>query len=191
MAQQRSRSSADGRRWVADQHVDDAAAGWPSGGPRSEIYEMQVQAIARAAKAVAERSGRPPRVEIMHPLGAYAEELHRLRKLTERVIGLTWPRPRVTARDDDRASAWRVAGGGSLSTRTSLLRHERSDADGARPLARRRGRQVPHRLHRAGVAEHNPSETLDRVGVGELIEFGVKRSRVSGVECPASASVCE
>jgi hypothetical protein len=42
-----------------------------------------------------------------------------------------------------------------------------------------------------GVVEHSPFETLDRVGVGELTGFGVKRSRVSGVECPASASVCE
>ena len=37
---------------------------WP------EIYEMQVRAIARAARAVAERTGNAPRVEIMHPLVA-------------------------------------------------------------------------------------------------------------------------
>src|SRR5207302_7233848 len=53
---------------------------WP------EIYEMQVRAIARAAIAVADRTGKPPRVEIMHPLVAYAEELHRLHDLTERVM---------------------------------------------------------------------------------------------------------
>src|SRR5213076_3435201 len=52
---------------------------WP------EIYEMQVRAIARAAKAVQERGGDPPLVEIMHPLVGFREELRRLRELTERV----------------------------------------------------------------------------------------------------------
>ena len=42
-----------------------------------------------------------------------------------------------------------------------------------------------------GVVGHNPSRRSIRLGVGELIEFGVKHSRVSGVKCPASASVCE
>ena len=34
---------------------------WP------EIYEMQVRAIVRAAKAVETRTGAAPQVEIMHP----------------------------------------------------------------------------------------------------------------------------
>ena len=136
MAQQRSRSSANARQWVADQHVDDAAVGWGLQWP--EIYEMQVRAIARAAKAVAERSGRPPRVEIVHPLVA--------QRPTQTALGLS-----------------------------------RDDAEG----------KFLTGYIEQGVVEHNPSETLDRVGVGELIEFGVKHSRVSGVECPASASVCE
>jgi pyruvate, orthophosphate dikinase len=46
-----------------------------------EIYEMQVRAIVRAALAV-----EGARVEIMHPLIAFAEELRRLRELTEAVI---------------------------------------------------------------------------------------------------------
>src|SRR5207302_8928181 len=53
---------------------------WP------EIYEMQVRAIARAAKAVQERGGDPPLVEVMHPLVGFREELRRLRELTERVM---------------------------------------------------------------------------------------------------------
>ena len=51
---------------------------WP------EIYEMQVRAIARAAKAVQERTGEAPLVEIMHPLVGFAEELRLLRELTVR-----------------------------------------------------------------------------------------------------------
>src|SRR6185437_1905751 len=53
---------------------------WP------EIYEMQVRAIARAAKAVRERTGDVPLVEIMHPLVGFKEELRRLRELTEDVM---------------------------------------------------------------------------------------------------------
>src|SRR5207248_6658537 len=53
---------------------------WP------EIYEMQVRAIARAAKAVQERGGDAPLVEIMHPLVGFREELRRLRELTEQVM---------------------------------------------------------------------------------------------------------
>ena len=50
-----------------------------------EIYEMQVRAIARAAKAVHERTGDAPLVEVMHPLVGFAEELRRLRDLTEAI----------------------------------------------------------------------------------------------------------
>src|SRR4029450_9044089 len=50
-----------------------------------EIYEMQVRAIVRAARAVAERTGDAPLAEIMHPLVGFGEELRRLRELTERV----------------------------------------------------------------------------------------------------------
>src|SRR5256886_1755163 len=52
---------------------------WP------EIYEMQVRAIVRAARAVDERTGGPPLVEIMHPLVGVEEEVRRLRDLTVRV----------------------------------------------------------------------------------------------------------
>ncbi len=46
-----------------------------------EIYEMQVRAIVRAARAVTERTGKAPLVEIMHPLVGFREELARLREL--------------------------------------------------------------------------------------------------------------
>lgn len=46
-----------------------------------EIYEMQVRAIMRAAKAVE----KPPHPEIMIPLVAYEHELEVLRELVVRV----------------------------------------------------------------------------------------------------------
>src|SRR5207248_8866791 len=58
---------------------------WP------EIYEMQVRAIGRAARAVQERSGDAPLVEIMHPLVGFREELRRLRELTEQVMAKEAP----------------------------------------------------------------------------------------------------
>src|SRR5947208_11567586 len=53
---------------------------WP------EIYEMQVRAIVRAARAVEQRTGAAPLVEVMHPLVGFAEELRRLRELTARTV---------------------------------------------------------------------------------------------------------
>src|SRR5207247_8822121 len=53
---------------------------WP------EIYETQVRAIARAAKAVRERTGEVPLVEIMHPLVGFEGGVRRLRDLTEQVM---------------------------------------------------------------------------------------------------------
>ena len=40
-----------------------------------EIYEMQTRAIVRAARAVSERTGEAPHLEIMIPLVAYEKEL--------------------------------------------------------------------------------------------------------------------
>ena len=50
-----------------------------------EIYEMQARAIFRAVRAVQERTGHAPRVEIMIPLVAYARELELARDLVMRV----------------------------------------------------------------------------------------------------------
>ena len=60
-----------------------AAAG--SGSCMPEIYEMQVEAIMRAATAVQERSGDAPHVEIMIPLVDYEQELEILRELVVRI----------------------------------------------------------------------------------------------------------
>src|SRR5205085_6888090 len=46
-----------------------------------EIYEMQVEAIARAALAVRERTGTAPELEVMIPLVDYERELELARGL--------------------------------------------------------------------------------------------------------------
>ena len=112
-----------------------------------EVYEMQVRAIARAALAVRERTGRGPRLEIMIPLVAYERELELVRARVVSVAeeeGLTLRR-RLRRRDDDRAPA-RVLHRRSdrPSCRLLLVRHERSHAVRDRLLARRhRGSDHP------------------------------------------------
>ena len=123
---------------------------WP------EIYEMQVRAIVRAARAVAERTGDAPLVEIMHPLVGFAEELRRLRELTERVAaeepeveylcGTMIELPRACVRADEIAELRRLL----------LVRHERPHADGSRVLAGRRRGEVPDVLPRARRARAQP-----------------------------------
>ena len=71
---------------------------WP------EIYEMQVRAIVRAAVAICARTGRVPRVEIMHPLVAFAEELRRLEGADRPRSGRGGDRFPVPRRHDDRAA---------------------------------------------------------------------------------------
>ncbi len=92
-----------------------------------EIYEMQIRAIARAALAVEARAGEAPLVEIMHPLVGFAEELRRLRELTERVwaeeapalehtVGTMIELPRACIRADEIARSRRSS---SRSARTT------------------------------------------------------------------------
>jgi pyruvate,orthophosphate dikinase len=147
---------------------------WP------EIYEMQVRAIARAAAAVADRTGEPPHVEIMHPLVAYAEELHRLRLLTERVMREEAPElpyscgtmielPRAALRAGEIAACADFFSFGTNDLTQTALGLSRDDAE---------GKFLAGYLEQ-GVISDNPFETLDQDGVGELIELGVRRGRAT------------
>ena len=145
---------------------------WP------EIYEMQVRAIGRAAKAVAARQGEPPFVEIMHPLVAFAEELHRLRELTERVMadeapgipylcGTMIELPRAALRAAEIAVHADFFSFGTNDLTQTALGLSRDDAE---------GKFLTGYLER-GVVADNPFETLDQTGVGELVSLGVARGR--------------
>ena len=74
-----------------------------------EIYEMQVQAIVRAARAVRRaHAAAAPKLEIMIPLVAYEQELEMMRKMVERRLRRGVPRRhrhRASRRHDDRAAA--------------------------------------------------------------------------------------
>jgi pyruvate, orthophosphate dikinase len=170
---------------------------WP------EIYEMQLRAIARAAAAVAARTGEPPKVEVMHPLVAYAEELHRLRGLTERIFAAEAPGiayhcgtmielPRAALRAGDIARYADFFSFGTNDLTQTTLGLSRDDAEG----------KFLATYLEEGIVEHNPFETLDQEGVGELVEIGVARGRAARPDLqvgicgehggdPASIAFCE
>jgi pyruvate,orthophosphate dikinase len=145
---------------------------WP------EVYEMQVRAIARAAKAVQERTGEVPLVEIMHPLVGFAEELRRLRELTEEVMAEEAPEveylcgtmielPRAALRADEIAEVADFFSFGTNDLTQTTLGMSRDDAE---------GKFLTFYLE-DGVLERNPFETLDQDGVGDLMRIGVERGR--------------
>jgi pyruvate,orthophosphate dikinase len=147
---------------------------WP------EIYEMQVRAIACAAKAVQERTGTEPLVEIMHPLVGFAEELHRLRALTEQVMAEEAPEieytcgtmielPRAALCAGEIAEYADFFSFGTNDLTQTALGMSRDDAE---------GKFLTFYLE-DGVVEHNPFETLDQDGVGELMRIAVERGRAA------------
>jgi pyruvate,orthophosphate dikinase len=145
---------------------------WP------EIYEMQVRAVARAAKAVRERVEDPPLVEIMHPLVGFREELRRLRELTERVMQEEAPEleylcgtmielPRAALRADEIAEVADFFSFGTNDLTQTALGMSRDDAE---------GKFLTFYLE-DGVLERNPFEVLDQDGVGDLMRIAVERGR--------------
>ena len=155
---------------------------WP------EIYEMQVRAIVRAAKAVEERTGEAPLVEIMHPLVGFGEELRRLRALTEDVAqeepsvayrcGTMIELPRACLRADEIAELADFCSFGTNDLTQTTLGFSRDDAE---------GKFLTHYLE-AGVLERNPFEVLDTEGVGDLMRIAVERGR--GVKPDLKLGIC-
>jgi pyruvate,orthophosphate dikinase len=142
-----------------------------------EIYEMQVRAIVRAAKAVEERTGDAPLVEIMHPLVGFEEELRRLRELTVAVAeeeqagdylcGTMIELPRACVRADEIAEQADFFSFGTNDLTQTALGFSRDDAE---------GKFLTYYLE-DGVLEKNPFETLDVSGVGDLMRIAVERGR--------------
>jgi pyruvate,orthophosphate dikinase len=134
-----------------------------------EIYEMQVRAIVRAARAVGARD-----VEIMHPLVGFAEELRRLRELTERVVdeeggqdlgiavGTMIEVPRAALTADEIAAHADFFSFGTNDLTQMTLAFSRDDAEA--------GFLTTYLETR--VLERSPFATLDP-GVGRLIETAV------------------
>jgi pyruvate, orthophosphate dikinase len=142
-----------------------------------EIYEMQIRAIVRAARAVQERTNEAPLVEIMHPLVGFAEELRRLRDLTVEtassegnvryLCGTMIELPRACIRADEIAQHADFFSFGTNDLTQTALGFSRDDAE---------GKFLTHYLEN-GVLDRNPFETLDQSGVGDLMQIAVERGR--------------
>jgi pyruvate,orthophosphate dikinase len=154
-----------------------------------EIYEMQIRAIARAARAVHERTGAAPLVEVMHPLVGFREELARLRELTESVwaeeapelehlVGTMIEVPRAALRADEIAEVADFFSFGTNDLTQTTLAFSRDDAE---------GKFLTHYLH-DGILEANPFETIDVDGVGDLMRIAVERGR--GVKPGIKLGIC-
>ena len=113
----------------------------------------------------------------MHPLVGFAEELRRLRELTERVAaeeadveyrcGTMIELPRACVRADEIAEMADFCSFGTNDLTQTTLGFSRDDAE---------GKFLTYYLEH-GVLERNPFEVLDQDGVGDLMRIAVERGR--------------
>jgi len=136
-----------------------------------EIFEMQVRAMARAARAITERTGEAPQLEIMVPLVAYEQELEQARTMIERVIeeeggikasvGTMIELPRACFIADRIAKHADFFSFGTNDLTQSALGFSRDDVE---------GRILGNYLDRK-IIDRSPFETIDRPGVGWLVRL--------------------
>jgi pyruvate,orthophosphate dikinase len=144
-----------------------------------EIYEMQVAAIIRAARAVKDRSGEAPHLEIMIPLVAYENELRLMRELVERVadeegregleltVGTMIELPRACFVANRIAEVADFFSFGTNDLTQTALGLSRDDAEGrflAKYLQQR-------------IVDRSPFETIDGPGVGWLVRLAAWTGR--------------
>ena len=145
-----------------------------------EVYEMQVRAIARAARAVHERSGRTPKLEIMIPLVAYERELELVRDRVVSVAeeeGLSFGRdfgvgtmielPRACFIADRIARYADFFSFGTNDLTQCGIGFSRDDIE---------GRIIPRYVEEK-IVDGSPFATIDQAGVGELVKIAVERGR--------------
>jgi pyruvate,orthophosphate dikinase len=144
-----------------------------------EIYEMQAEAIIRAAQAVNGRTGSPPVLEIMIPLVAYERELEIVRKLVtdtadkagreglEVAIGTMIELPRACFVADRIATVADFFSFGTNDLTQTAIGLSRDDVEG-----RFLSRYIDQK-----IVDRSPFETIDQPGVGELLQVAVERGR--------------
>jgi pyruvate,orthophosphate dikinase len=153
-----------------------------------EIYEMQVSAIIRAARAVKERSGHAPHLEVMIPLVAYETELRIMRELVERVaeeegidglklmVGTMIELPRACFAADKIAREADFFSFGTNDLTQTALGFSRDDVEGSFL-----GRYIEQK-----VLDRSPFETIDGPGVGWLVRLAAWTGREAKPELKLS-----
>ena len=145
-----------------------------------EIYEMQVRAIMRAARAVRERTGKAPHCEVMIPLVGFEGELRVMRELVfttahsegmdhggDYTIGTMIELPRACAIADVLAREVEFFSFGTNDLTQTTLGFSRDDIEGA---------IVPGYIAER-IVTVSPFETIDRDGVGMLVKMAVAKGR--------------
>jgi pyruvate,orthophosphate dikinase len=145
-----------------------------------EIYEMQVAAIMRAARAVRERSGWAPKTEVMIPLVNYERELTLMRELVVRIaeregmregadysVGTMIELPRACAIADHLAEHADFFSFGTNDLTQTALGFSRDDIE----------RKILARYINEHIVPCSPFETIDREGVGVLVRMAVAGGR--------------
>jgi pyruvate,orthophosphate dikinase len=139
-----------------------------------EIYEMQVHAILRAAKAVGQ-GGRGPVPEIMIPLVDYEQEIEIMRRLVVKVgdaeglkigddytVGTMIELPRACFVADRIARFADFFSFGTNDLTQTALGFSRDDVE---------SKFVPIYMQR-NIIDRSPFETIDKPGVGWLVRLG-------------------
>jgi pyruvate, orthophosphate dikinase len=139
-----------------------------------EIYDVQVEAIVSAARAVRERLGKTPQVEIMLPLVAYEQEVAILRARVEHVIadmdaedlrpliGTMIELPRACFIADRIAREADFFSFGTNDLTQTALGLSRDDVESG---------FLTHYLEQR-ILDRSPFETIDKPGVGWLVRLG-------------------
>ena len=140
-----------------------------------EIYEMQVEAIMRAAVAVRERTGDKPHLEVMIPLVDYERELELLRDYIERTgereglehpgdytIGTMIELPRACFLADQIAEHADFFSFGTNDLTQTGLGFSRDDIEG----------KILGRYIDLKVFDRSPFETIDQPGIGQMLRMG-------------------
>ncbi len=149
-----------------------------------EIYEMQVRAIMRAQRAVTERLGHPPRLEVMVPLIDYERELEVIEELIFRVAreegvsrehylcGTMIELPRACFLADTIAAHADFFSFGTNDLTQTALGFSRDDIEG----------KILARYIEMKVFDRSPFETIDTPGVGQLVRMGAWLGRKTKVD---------
>jgi pyruvate,orthophosphate dikinase len=150
---------------------------------RPEIYRMQAQTIAEAARN-ARAQGHTPIVEIMIPLVGYVSEFRTARKGVEAAvrevlgedhsvhIGTMMELPRACLMAGQIARYADFFSFGTNDLTQTACGFSRDDAE---------GKFLADYLER-GILEDNPFETIDREGVGRLVEMAGEEGRETNSE---------
>jgi pyruvate,orthophosphate dikinase len=145
------------------------------------LYAMQVRALLAAAGRLRE-AGKKPIVEIMIPLTVTREELalarswvqtevdaalKGLRRKPNITIGTMIETPRAAIRADELAEVSDFFSFGTNDLTQLTFGFSRDDVE---------SRMMPAYLEQ-GLLKHNPFDTIDQTGVGDLVRLGAERGR--------------